>query len=213
MFEKVRERAPDNVRGMFNLGAAYVGMGRYEEAIALLEQSLAIRPEALAYTNLGNANFYLRRYERAAAAYEQATRLEPENMLLWWNLGDGYFWMGRRAQAAPAYERAIRLAQAKLKINPKDSSLLGILAICHAMRDERREAVAALEHGLRLSPSDPDLLFKAALIYNHFGQTKTSLTWLKKALAAGLSPSTVRDTPDFDRLAGDPRLQELLRGS
>jgi tetratricopeptide (TPR) repeat protein len=213
MFEKVRERAPDNVRGMFNLGAAYVGMGRYEEAITLLEQSLAIRPEALAYTNLGNANFYLRRYERAAAAYEQATRLEPENMLLWWNLGDGYFWMGRRAQAAPAYERAIRLAQAKLKINPKDSSLLGILAICHAMRDERREAVAALEHGLRLSPSDPDLLFKAALIYNHFGQTKTSLTWLKKALAAGLSPSTVRDTPDFDRLAGDPRLQELLRGS
>jgi hypothetical protein len=52
---------------------------------------------------------------------------------------------------------------------------------------------------------------RAALVYNHFGDTDRTIEWLQKARAAGTSASLIRGTPDFDHLSGDPRLQALLR--
>jgi hypothetical protein len=96
-------------------------------------------------------------------------------------------------------------------VNPKDSYALGIMAICEAMLGEKRSALESLRKGLELTPADPEMLFKAALLYNHFGDVPQSLIWLKKTLANGFSPTTVRDTPDFDQLHANPQFQELLR--
>ena len=74
MFAQVIALAPDSFRGYSNLGAAYVELSRYEEAISALEHSITIRPSASGYSNLGNAYFYLHRYEEADYAYEQAVR-------------------------------------------------------------------------------------------------------------------------------------------
>ncbi|MGB8325767.1 MAG: tetratricopeptide repeat protein, partial [Candidatus Acidiferrum sp.] len=169
MFEQVVALAPDNVRGLYNLATAYVAEGRYNDAITVLDRSIAIRPEATAFTDLGNAYFYLRRFDEATSAYEQAVKLDPEDMLLWWNLGDGYYWTpGKRSQAGAAYQRAVSLAENKLKINPKDAYVMGVLAICRAMLGEKKAALESLQGGLRLTPDDPEMRFKAALIYNHF---------------------------------------------
>jgi hypothetical protein len=53
--------------------------------------------------------------------------------------------------------------------------------------------------------------FKAALVYNQFADTRDALSWLKSALASGLSVAVVRDTPNFDSLRPDPRFQELIQ--
>jgi serine/threonine-protein kinase len=212
MFEKVVSIAPDNARGCFNLATAYTALGRYSDAIELLNRSLAARPTATAYTDLGNAYFYLRRFDDAADAYEKATRLDSEDPLLWWNLGDGYYWTpGKRAQAASAYQHAISVATTNLRVNPKDAYSLGIRAICYAMLNEKKQALASLQEGLKLSPADPEMLFKAALVHNQFGNMPQTLNWLEKALSVGFSPTTVRDTPNFDHLHNDPRFQKLLR--
>jgi tetratricopeptide (TPR) repeat protein len=212
MFEKASALAPDNARALYNLGASYVGEGRYADAIAVLKRSITIRPSGTGFTDLGNAYFYLRRYDEATRAYEQAVNLDQANVLLWWNLGDGYYWTpGKHAQAVEAYQRAISLARGNLRVNPKDSYALGIMAICDAMLGEKRSALESLRKGLDLTPADPEMLFKAALLYNHFGDAPQALIWLGKALAKGFSPTTVRDTPDFDQLHADPQFQELLR--
>ncbi len=212
MFEQVAALAPDNARGLYNLGAAYVGQGRYDEAIAVLERSIGIRPEGRAYTNLANAYFFLRKYDDATQAYEQAVKLNQTDALLWRNLGDGYYWTpGKRAESAAAYQQAILLANKRLQVNPKDLQALGILAICHAKLSERKPALDSLRKGLQLSPTDPGLLFKAALVYNQFGNTREALSWLEKALSAGLPRTMVQDTPDLDHLRSNPRLQQLLR--
>jgi tetratricopeptide (TPR) repeat protein/predicted Ser/Thr protein kinase len=211
MFEQVVALAPDNARGLFNLAAAYTSEGRYNDAITVLQHSIAVRPEATAFTDLGNAYFYLHRFEEAGAAYEQAVKLDPEDMLLWWNLGDGYYWTpGKRAQSANAYQHAITLGESSLKVNPKDAYTLGILAICHAMRDEKKAALESLQGALRLTPDDPETRFKAALIYNHFGDVPETLSWLEKATAVGFSRTMIRDTPDFDGLRNNDRFQKLL---
>ena len=212
MFTQVVALAPDSFRGYSNLGATYVEQARYGDAIAALGRSIAIRPSEYGYTNLGNAYFFLRRYEEADGAYEQATKLVERDALLWWNLGDGYYWTpGKRSQSAAAYRHAIAIAKEDLRVNPNDAGSYGILAICSAMLGEKKPAFDALRHGLQLSPSDPALLFQAAVVHNQFGQTDEAIDRLKKARTAGYSYVRIRDYPNFDPLWANPRSQELLR--
>jgi tetratricopeptide (TPR) repeat protein len=211
MFNQVVELAPDSIRGYYNLGAALNGQGRYREAIATIQRSIDMRPTATAYTNLGNSYFYLRQYEEAVPAYARAVELKKNDYVKWWNLGDGYFWSGKPAQAAEAYRRAISLAQEALHVNAKDPSAIGLLAVCHAMLAEKRSAMSYLRRGLELSPGmDPDMPFKAALVYIQFGETREALKWLEKAAAAGYSPTIIRDTPNFNRLHANPDFGQLL---
>jgi hypothetical protein len=53
--------------------------------------------------------------------------------------------------------------------------------------------------------------FKAALIYNQFGDTAQTLAWLSKALAGGFSATIVRDTPNFDLLRSNPQFEALFK--
>jgi len=211
MFSQVVSLAPDSFVGHSNLGITYLLEGKYAEAIPLLERSIAIRPTAQARSNLGTAYFQLRRYSDAARIYEQAVKLDERNSEVWGNLGDSYYWApGRRAEAAAAYQKAIALANKKLQVNPRDSSLLGYLANYYAMLGNRAAALDHLGRALALAPKDPELLFSAALVHNQFGETEETLNWLDKALAAGYSPATLRDSPNFDSLHSNSRFQTLL---
>jgi serine/threonine protein kinase/tetratricopeptide (TPR) repeat protein len=214
MFSQVVALSPDSFRGYSNLGAAYVEQARYDEAIGVLDRSIVIRPTAYGYTNLGNAYFFLRRYEEADRAYEQAVKLTENDSLLWWNLGDGYYWTpGKRSQSMAAYRQAIAIAEEDLRVNPKDSDAYGVLAICHAMLEEKKPALDALQRGLQLLPHDPSLLFEAAIVHNQFDQPDEVIDWLKKAVAAGYSPSRIRDLPNFEALRNKPQFQQLLQAN
>jgi serine/threonine-protein kinase len=211
MFEQVVALAPDSFRGYSNWGASLVEQEHYDQAIQVLQHSISIRPTGSAYSNLANAFFYLRRYEQASEAYEQAVKLGKRIAVLWWNLGDGYYWTpGKRSQAASAYQQAIVLAREDLRVNAQDAQALGISAICHAMLGEKKAALDALHQALRLSPGDAVLRFKAALVYNQFGDRPQALEWLKQARAAGLPASRLRNTPNLDSLRTDPRFSPLL---
>jgi serine/threonine-protein kinase len=212
MFSQVIALAPDSVLGYYDLGGVYVSQGRYADAIDMFQHSIAIRPNATAYSNLGTAYFYLQRYGDAAGAYEEAVKLSQTDYVVWWNLGDGYYWTpGKRAQAAGAYRQAISLAIKSVKVNPKDSYALGVLAYCHAMLGEKKLALDYLQAGLKLAPEDPEMRFKAALVYNQLADTRNTLGWLRKALASGLSVALVRDTPNFEALRSDSRFQDLVQ--
>ncbi len=212
MFTQVVSLAPDNFLGYSNLGAADVELGRYEEAITILERSIAIRPSDYGHTNMGNAYFFLGRYEEAIRSYEQGVKLTANDSLLWWNLAEGYYWTpGRRAESVAAYKKAIELAQEDLHVNSHDSSAYGVLAICHAMLLEKKEASDAMKKGLRLAPDDPRLLFQAALVHSQFNEPQRAMDWLKKAVAAGYSPARIRDFPNFESLRNNPQFQELTR--
>jgi len=211
MFRQVVSLTPDSFRGYSNLGATYVELARYADAIKSLEQSIAIRPSGYGYTNLGNAYFFVRRYEEADRAYEAAIKLTANDSLLWWNLGDGYYWTpGKRSLAASAYRQGIAMAEEELRVNPNNSYSFGVLAICHAMLGEKKPALDALRRGLERSPSDPVLLYQAALVYNQFGQADETIKWLNKAVAAGRPRARLRDYPNFDALWANPRYQGFL---
>src|SRR5216684_905100 len=212
MFLQVVSLAPDSFTGYYNLGGDRILQGKYAEAIPLLQRSLEIRKTANATSNLGTAYFQLHRYADAAAAFEQYTQLDPKNYVLWGNLGDAYHWApGRRSEAAAAYAKGIALGEEKLRLNPRDAEVLSSLAMYHAMRGERKPALDNVDAALLLNPQSPGLLFKAGIAYQQLGETQRALEVLEKAVAAGVSPATLRDTPNFDGLRANPRFLKLIQ--
>jgi serine/threonine protein kinase/tetratricopeptide (TPR) repeat protein len=213
MFQQVIALAPDNFRGYSNLGAMYLIEGRYPEGIGALEKSLAIRPTAGAYDNLGNAYFAKRNFDAAARNFEAALKFDNTNWLTWGNLGDAYYWTaGKTQEASNAYAQAIRLADDELRVNPRDGRVLAYRATYLAMVGRKDQSLASLQKAISISPHDPEVQFRAALVYNHLGDTTQTLEWLRKALASGVHSNSVRDTADFDHLRDDARLQQLLKG-
>jgi thioredoxin-like negative regulator of GroEL len=78
------------------------------------------------------------------------------------------------------------------------------------MLGERKLALDYLQAGLKMTPDDSEMRFKAALVYNQFADSANALKWLKSAVASGVSVANVRDTPNFDSLRSDRRFQELI---
>jgi tetratricopeptide (TPR) repeat protein len=213
MFRKVTELAPDNYLGYSNLGGAYVLLGRYQDAISALERSIALRPSSEAYANLGYTYFLMHRFSDAVTALE-AVKPEEREWQNWGNLADALYWSpGRRAEATHTYQTAISLALPKLEVNPKDPSVLVYLANYYAMIEDRRSSFSYLHRTLEETPSDPEVLFRAGLVYNHFNQTEQALSFLKKAAQAHYSRTVIRDTPDFQSLQKNAEFQELIRNN
>jgi eukaryotic-like serine/threonine-protein kinase len=212
MYSQVVSLAPDSFTGYSNLGAVRILQGKYADAIPALQRSLGIRKTADATSNLGTAYFQLRRYPDAAAAFEQSTQLDPQSYIVWGNLGDAYYWApGRRGEAAATYGKGIALGEEKLRVNPRDAQVLSSLAMYHAMRGERKAALDNANAALRLSPKSPYLLLNAGIVYQQLGDTQLALEVLEKAVAAGISPATLRDTPNFDGLWANPRYLKLVQ--
>ncbi len=93
-----------------NKGNVLVGLWRYEEALAVLDEALRLRPDhADAWYNKGLALAELGRHEEALAAYEQALRLRPNDADAWYNKGEVLAELGRYKEALVAQKQAQRL--------------------------------------------------------------------------------------------------------
>jgi tetratricopeptide (TPR) repeat protein len=212
MFSKVIALVPDSFHGYDNLGAAYLGQGEYAEAIDTFKQSIALRPTAYAYSNIGTAYFYMRRFDDAAANYEQSLKLDGNDFEVWWNLGEANSWIpAKKAQAEHAYRQCVLLGETQLKVDPRDVEAMGVLAVCHAMLNDRKNALDLVQRAFALGPVDAELSFKAALVYTQLHDKDQAVQRLGEALDAGYSAKLARDTPIFDQLQSDPRVQEMFR--
>jgi tetratricopeptide (TPR) repeat protein/DNA-binding winged helix-turn-helix (wHTH) protein len=210
-FQKAIELAPDNDRLYANLGGVYAQIGRYDDAIVTLRRSIELRPTMNAYSNLGAAYFYTRRFSEAADAFRKAAELDKNDWLNWGNLGDALYWIpGHRQEALPAYQTARKLAIARLNVNSKDALTAAYVADYSAMLDEKPAALVNINRALTLAPNDGDVLFRAALMYNQFGDDDKALAYLQKATKHDFSGATIRDTPDFDHLHSNAAFAALM---
>jgi serine/threonine-protein kinase len=211
MFRKVTSLAPENYRGYSNLGAMQLLLGRYSDSIAALKTSIALRPDFESYGNLGTSYFLLHEFDSAAQNFEAAVRLEDKDWASWGNLADALYQIpSRRSEALHAYEKAIELANAKIEINSRDASALACSADYHAMLGQKKPAMVNLQRALTAAPTDADVHFRAAILFNKFADTEKTVKFLKQAVDFGFSRNVVRDTPDFDHLKNDARVRELL---
>ncbi len=204
-FTKSTQLAPNNYLGFANLGGAYMFDGRYQDAIDAYQRSVELRPSPEGYNNLGYAYILVNRYPEAIAALEQALKIDDHDWMNWGNLADALYWSStRRGEAASKYRKAVEIASSKLQVNPEDVQTLSYLAEYSAMLGDRPAAQNYLQQALKLGSSNGDVLFRAALVYNHFGESTQTMDYLKRAVKAGYSRNVIRDTPDFASLRDNP---------
>ncbi len=210
MFKKAIRLAPLNSSLYSNLGGMYMALGQYQNAVDALRQAIVLHPRSDDYGNLGAVYFYLHRYSDSAESIQQALKIDPKDGLNWGNLGDTLIQIPeRRPEAMSAYQKAIDLSEARLEVNPRDAVTLAFAADYYAMLDKKPQAEETIARALAVAPSDAEVLFRAAILYNHFGDTVKALDFLTKSISSGYSRATIRDTPDFDRLRNDPRFRAL----
>ncbi len=213
MFQQVVALAPDSFRGYSSLGALYFMKDQTQDAIAAFNKSLAIRPNHLAASNLGTLYFFEGQYRRSADAFRQALSLDQGNYRVWGNLAGALESLGDSAEAATAYTRARELVRELLAVNPRDPALLLVLAECDAALGDLAKGRASLAQVIKLAPSDPQMLFDIAVIYEfRLHQRSEGLKWLAKAIENGQPWREIDRSPYLLELRKDPRFQQLRRG-
>jgi tetratricopeptide (TPR) repeat protein len=198
--------------GYHNLGAVYMAMARYDDAIAILKRGLALKETSSALSNLGSAYMYLNRYPEAAIAMKRATELDPHNDVLWRNLGDSYRQIPSRASdATAAYEKALQAANDGLSVNPNNTEALSGIALYDAHLGRKKDAETSITKALILSPKDSDVLFTSALVYEIIGDRNRALEAINQAVKAGFSIEDVEHEPELRALRSDSRYRRWLQ--
>ncbi len=208
---------PDSVYAYANLNAALLRQDRGDEALAVLQQGLRIRPHGRLYSNLGTALFARGRYAEAVAAFESAlsdARGSPNDYLKWANLADALRQVPeRQAEAQAAYARALQLLTPLLRPGSADAQRFSRAALYAARLGQRELAGQHLAEAERSAPGDADFWFRALLVAEALDQRDTALGYLDAALAAGYPRHLIETEPELLGLRRDARYHLILSRS
>jgi eukaryotic-like serine/threonine-protein kinase len=181
--------------------------GRLDRAIAESERAQEADPLSPIVSSVAGWTFYFsRRYDQAIEQLRKTLEIDKNFALAHWFLGMTYQQVARHEEAIAEFQRALSLFG-----GPQPT--LGWLGHAYAVSGKRTAAQKVLAELKELSkrryvdPSD------IAEIYIGLGDKAHALEWLERAYEdRGYSLTYIKVEPAFDRLRGEPRFQQLLRG-
>ena len=213
-FRTMISLVPDSYAGYRNLGGVLYNMGRVDEAVAMSQKSLELKPSAETLSNLGTIEFTRGNYTAAARHFEKAVELNPGFHLLWGNLGDAYQMIpAKREQEARAYRQAFVLADREIALNPRDAHLRASAALYLLGLQDHARALQEVDKALELAPDSVNLIFLAALVNEAAGRRTDALQLLEQAARKGYAPIEIQRHPQLAKLRADPGfkpIQDLL---
>ena len=167
-----RTTIADNPRswlGHTNLGALLGKAGREQEALAHLEQALALNPN-VAETHNGLSATYLGtgRVEDAVTHARQALKIDPRNAEAHGNLGAALLQSGRVTEAISHLQESINLDPTYVEVQSN-------LGYAFAQVGKMTESVATLEKAIQLEHDYPQAHYNLANTFLHLGRTAEAL--------------------------------------
>jgi len=183
VYRRIFDTAPNHPDALHYAGVLAHQQGRSEDAVALIEKSLALVPDrADCYSNLGIIFQAQGKLDDAIVAYRRAISLNPDHANAYSNLGVLLRATGKPVEAEAAYRTALRInpdhidAYTNLGVlltglkrteeavacfckvivlRPKHREARRLLALAHCTLGEIDEAVAIFEEWLGEEPEDP----------------------------------------------------------
>ncbi len=211
-FRRVTQLRPDDAWAFQALGLALHETGQDAEAEAAYRRAIAVDPSAasVAWTNLGALYYETGRPKDAAEAFRRALALEPAAALVHRNLADALARQGQAEAARAEWVRCAELAAAALRVNARDLTELGNLAVCRARLGEREAALGTVATALQVGPADRDPLYAAAAVHAIVGDPTQGLRYLEQALQKGASATRASRDDDLARLRALPGYPALI---
>lgn len=164
------------------LGAAYAGLGRFQEAIASYRRATEIAPKhAATHNSLGNAQKRLGQFREAVSSYRRALKFEPRDANAHCNLGSALRELGRLDKSVASSRQAIAL-------DPKLAAAHNNLGVALGDLGKLEEAVASYSRAIEINPG-----FEGA--HNNLGAALKGLGRLEEAAASYRRAVKLR--PDF----------------
>jgi predicted TPR repeat methyltransferase len=183
VYRRVLEAAPNHPSALHYAGLLAHQQGRNEEALGLIERSLALSPDAADWhSNRGIVLQSAEKLGEAIGAYARAIAIDPDHANAHNNLGVLLRARGEPEQAEAAYRTALRLDPAHIDawtnlgillnaqkrtqeaaacyskvitLRPKHRDARKLLAMAHCTLGEVDEAVRIFEDWLAEEPEDP----------------------------------------------------------
>jgi len=196
--------------------------GRFEEALATLNQALVLNPQdALTLAHKGMVLFGLARYEEALVAWEQCLVLEPQNAATWFGKGLTLSYLDRSDEALAAYEQSLAL-------DPQDAPVWYHKGSTLLILDRPEEELAAYEQSLALDPKRADVWYDKGLVLGNLNRPEEALAaweqclildsqnaaaWYNKGAALGRLGRNEESLVAYEQsLALDPRRTDAWYG-
>ncbi len=130
---------PDDVRLLLNLGGALKELGRFGEALPILEGAVLLDPRRHgAWSNLGNICLELQRYDDAVAAFANALRLKPDH-------GPALSGMGITLRRRGLPNQALGFFELVVAIAPDDADLRVGRSLAYLAAGDYRRGFAEYE--------------------------------------------------------------------
>ena len=176
----------------YNIGNLLSDRGRYEEAIASFDRSLAQWPgNAYAWINRGNCFDRLGRADEALASYQRA---EEAHRGLW----KAYKAQGIILHREKRYEEAAAVFRRGLKTDGEEAYYL--LGVDLKNLDRLDEAIQAFEQAVRINPSYARAHTRLGEIYAGHGDTDLAREHFRRAIASDPGDTAARS--GLTRLGG-----------
>jgi protein O-mannosyl-transferase len=148
IFKAALEVAPENVRALFNFGAACEERGDDASAVEAYEKAIAVWPDfADAHYNLAGVLARQKDLPAAVDHYREALSQEPGNVQYLVNLAHTLTALGRHTEAREVLRRAIG-------IDPSSSLAYTDLGAVELAAGDTQAAIAAYREAVRLEPAN-----------------------------------------------------------
>lgn len=180
-------------------------IGRYDEALALLEKAKELDPLSpviAAYT--GQVYLFAKQYKKADEQLQQALKLFPNHPLIIHNIGELYLAQDHYAEAIAPLKQS-----AEMSVSVHYQALLGY---AYALANRKEEARSILKKLLNQSDSGLSSGFNLAVIYLALGDKEQALNQLEQGYEQrDVWMKELKAWPWFDTLRNEPRYKNLIR--
>lgn len=197
LYARVLDIDPRHVDALSNRGLALVSLGRFEDAIPLIEDAISLTPNAPdLYFNLGTALDELWRYDEAATAYHRCIDLAPDYAPAHYNLGGLMMSASRPMDAVKHYRDAVSAHRGYVEAHFG----LGV-----ALQDagEFKEAIKSYRQVILYEPNHAGAHANMGFSFKELGQFEEAHDAYRKAIALDPDNSKVLSTMCDVYLASD----------
>ncbi len=147
LLQQVVKLEPKHKDAWNDLGNAYMGLGKYDDAVTAFKTAIANNAyDGYAYNNLGRAYQRQQRYDEAVKQYQKQIEINPLDQYAHANLGAMYVSQKKFAEAIPELEKAVEM-------QPKNPLLEIDLGQAYIATNQTEKGMAAYEKAITLAPS------------------------------------------------------------